>query len=175
MPGKFHGQRSLAGYIVHGVTKSWTQKQLNTLALQVYSEFQIFTRATSNSSPSDLSDGFSTNKYYVVSHCQGYAKGRDISTWPNARARSRALEGIKMGYYTKQRGAIQGLGTGHNYGEESRFISKMKGKENNLRVWNRSNFHVGEKQKKKKSTSLPVVPHESRKTRHYVYMSNFLT
>ena len=82
--------------IVHGVTKSWTQKQLSTLALQVFSEFQIFTRATSNSSPCDLSDRFSTNKYYVVSHCQGYAKGRDISTWPSARARSRALEGITM-------------------------------------------------------------------------------
>ena len=88
--------------IVHGVTKSWTQKQLSTLALQVFSEFQIFTRATSNSSPCDLSDRFSTNKYYVVSHCQGYAKGRDISTWPSARARSRALEGIKMEYYSKQ-------------------------------------------------------------------------
>ena len=25
LPGKFHGQRSLAGYLVHGVTKSQTQ------------------------------------------------------------------------------------------------------------------------------------------------------
>ena len=25
LPGKFHGQRSLAGYTVHRVTKSWTQ------------------------------------------------------------------------------------------------------------------------------------------------------
>ena len=24
LPGEFHGQRSLVGYIVHGVTKSWT-------------------------------------------------------------------------------------------------------------------------------------------------------
>ena len=23
LPGKFHGQRSLAGYIVHGVAKNW--------------------------------------------------------------------------------------------------------------------------------------------------------
>ena len=25
LPGKFHGQRSLAGYTVHRVIKSWTQ------------------------------------------------------------------------------------------------------------------------------------------------------
>ena len=25
LPGEFHGQRSLAGSIVHGVAKSWTQ------------------------------------------------------------------------------------------------------------------------------------------------------
>ena len=25
LPGEFHGQRSLAGYTVHGVAKSWTQ------------------------------------------------------------------------------------------------------------------------------------------------------
>ena len=24
LPGEYHGQRSLAGYIVHWVTKSWT-------------------------------------------------------------------------------------------------------------------------------------------------------
>ena len=27
MPGKSHGQRSLAGYIVHGVSKNWTKKE----------------------------------------------------------------------------------------------------------------------------------------------------
>jgi len=25
LPGEFYGQKSLAGYIVHGVIKSWTQ------------------------------------------------------------------------------------------------------------------------------------------------------
>ena len=31
LPGEAHGQRNLAGYIVHGVTKSWTQlKRLST-------------------------------------------------------------------------------------------------------------------------------------------------
>ena len=30
LPGEFHGQRSLVGYTVHGVTKSWTQLSLST-------------------------------------------------------------------------------------------------------------------------------------------------
>lgn len=35
----------------------------------------------------------------------------------------------------------------------------MKGKENNLRVWNRSNFRVGEKQKKKKKVPACQLCH----------------
>ena len=30
LPREFHGQRSLAGYIVHGVAKSWTQLSMHT-------------------------------------------------------------------------------------------------------------------------------------------------
>ena len=32
LPGKFHGQRSLAGYTVHGAAKSWTQLHTHTHA-----------------------------------------------------------------------------------------------------------------------------------------------
>ena len=38
---KSHGQRSLAGYIVHGVAKSWTQ--LNAHALKSTSQFLCHT------------------------------------------------------------------------------------------------------------------------------------
>ena len=36
LPGKSHGQRSLVGYTVHGVTKSWTR-----LRAQVCTVFKI--------------------------------------------------------------------------------------------------------------------------------------
>ena len=34
MPGKYHGQRSLAGYIVHGVTESDTTKSNTSQVLE---------------------------------------------------------------------------------------------------------------------------------------------
>ena len=36
LPGKFHGQRSLAGYIVHGVTKSRTGLSTHTTYIYLY-------------------------------------------------------------------------------------------------------------------------------------------
>ena len=38
LPGKFHGQRSLAGYIVHGATKSQTQLSTYKMGIKKISE-----------------------------------------------------------------------------------------------------------------------------------------
>ena len=41
LPGKFHGQRRLAGYTVHGVAKSQTQLSTHTL-LYYYMNYSLF-------------------------------------------------------------------------------------------------------------------------------------
>ena len=40
LPGKFHGQRSLVGYIVHGVTKSRTRRKIDITCTQGNGNFR---------------------------------------------------------------------------------------------------------------------------------------
>lgn len=129
--------------------------------------------ATSISRSCNSLNGGLTGKYCIMSHCQGYAKGRYVNTWTSAGAKSRELEWIKWEYYPKQPGAVQGVGTGHNYGEESRFIPKRKGKENNQRVGSRSNYHGGEKQRKKVPACQLYYMKEGKRE-CYIHVSEFL-
>lgn len=105
-----------------------------------YSEFYIYPRATSTSS----------GKYYIVSHWQGYVKGRDISTWTSVGARSRELEGIKVGYYTKQEEPSKGWAQAIIVERSQGLYQKMKGKKNNIRIWYKSNYCGRKTQKEKK-------------------------
>lgn len=73
------------------------------------------------------------------------------------------LEWRKEGYSTKQSGAVRGWAQTVVVEKGQGTYQKAKGKENNLREWNRSNHNERKKQQKGKGASLSLVAHRSRK------------
>ena len=63
MPGEFHGQRSLAGYTVHGATKSWTPLTLGFF----HSEYQTsFLRREGFKAKSEGGNGLGLEEGYPL-------------------------------------------------------------------------------------------------------------
>lgn len=64
--------------------------------------------------------------------------------------RSRELEGIKVGYYTKQEEPSKGWAQAIIVERSQGLYQKMKGKKNNIRIWYKSNYCGRKTQKEKK-------------------------